>query len=437
MSTDTTTPQPEAPHVTPSFTAGSLPPLTPPDLNERGKVAHDWLRAMGFPARPCPIRSGVLSALHRDPFEFYLHTRLGIVPRTWKGDAKLRGSLYHIFMQYDRLSRMKERPSDYTGPWPVPSPVMAVNLEVERVLHVAASDLTPSGSLPSGQSFDRFESDLRDRASWAIMLGQFHNEFFPLPPHIEVLHVERLLTASSSALTSTAACRTDTILADHNTRTCWIEDHKSLSGLPTTRLKSLPFEMGTRLYRAIVEANAKTLSLPYPLVGFVHNLMQVPDIKFCDNDRDFTLNTSPFKSGPRKGTPRNEKVYTGEPKWSNYIARCRDWYTASGDYLNLRNEREINPALRPALQSWMRFDEPVWTEEFLNALRFCDRYCSCAAYPDLFPRTTLPSQYGRDLSPYMPFYETPIKKWPLLLHPQTGSFIIQPRDPSLYLENLA
>jgi hypothetical protein len=49
-------------------------------------------------------------------------------------------------------------------------------------------------------------------------------------------------------------------------------------------------------------------------------------------DRAFTLQTRLRSSpGPRKGEPRNEKVYVGEPDPHFYEGRCYQWYVGADD----------------------------------------------------------------------------------------------------------
>ena len=102
----------------------------------------------------------------------------------------------------------------------------------------------------------------------------------------------------------------------------------------------------------------------------LHAIVRKPTISFGQADRDFFLDTTPFKSGPRKGEPRNEKVYTGEPRLENYLERCRQWYRGEKDYAHMAGDRMAEPVVDLSFTSGTALQDPQWVAQYEGLTEF-------------------------------------------------------------------
>jgi len=372
------------PHFAPLIHATPLD--NPLSEDERGPHALDFLKANGINSIEPPIRASDYREGVQDPFYYYLRCRLGIVRNTVRAIGALdTGSLYHTWMAAHRS------PSKAPDPSRLQAGDKAVDSEVARLYGAAEEAATESGVLPGGIKLEEYMVDLEKESSLAISMGHLTVELMPLIneayPEIEVLAVEKLLAADlpTEVGKHPCVCRVDALLVDHRRKECWIEDHKSTGADPRIRASSCSFEFPVRLYRLIVEANAGLLRLPYPLVGFRHNIIQKPGI-------------------------RQKQHETRE----EFLHRYRCWLTSTEEYTNLEAGRRAKNEY-PYLCSFLRFYEPTYSHEFLIQLREAYSLATRAPYPDNFPRVSCANHFGNALHDLHPFYAYGPKKWPDLL----------------------
>ena len=87
----------------------------------------------------------------------------------------------------------------------------------------------------------------------------------------------------------------------------WIVDFKTTSMSTNARLQTCPLEFQTQHYFHTMNEGLQDRLLevqycaPEELAGVLHIAVRKPSIEFGMKDRPFTLDESPFKSGPRKG----------------------------------------------------------------------------------------------------------------------------------------
>jgi hypothetical protein len=153
------------------------------------------------------------------------------------------------------------------------------------------------------------------------------------------------------------------------------------------------------------------------LGGMVHFAVQTPTIEFGTRDRPFTLDTSPLKSGPRKGQPRNEKIFHGEPSLARYIERCSDWYRGAGEYAHLLAERQALPIVDTSRTFFSDdFDSDAWVD-YNHATRVFSNYSLLTKpVPNAFPRNPKSMiTMGGKIDSYAPFYVRDPSLWPELI----------------------
>lgn len=379
------------------MTALPIPSIPVPETEERGDPAREFLESKGIRAISPPIRATLERDLTGDPFEFYLKNRLGIVPISFKPSALTTGSLYHTYMETRRTIESEIFTTEHG------TPSDAIRAEVEHLHDVAVALSDDDGLLPHGQDIENYMKDLEKEASLANAMGRLTDELMPLRSkaykEMEVLHVEKLCKVRVEGLRNPLAARFDTIVADHQRKECWLEDHKTTSADPKLRAASLPWEFSVRLYRVVGVKSEEALELPYPLVGMRHNIVQKPAIRL-----------------------RTSKAET----WESFIDRYRDWVLSRGEYENLKNQRDLDES-HPWLWSWIRWRGELFPPEFLHQIRTLDRACSETPIPELFPRRSCLNAFNNAFSPFLDFYQRPVKDWPQLIT-GSGKYRIEHRD---------
>ena len=138
------------------------------------------------------------------------------------------------------------------------------------------------------------------------------------------------------------------------------------------------------------------------------------------------MDTTPFKSGPRKGQPRMVKNFEGEPLLENYILRCKDWYSATGDYLDKEAEWVEDPPVGISFTNASLVLDKQIQKRYVDRVRIIQRYASdLEPHPHNFPMTDSPFARA-DFSTYSPFMLSPVEEWPRLI--QDEGFVLRRRD---------
>jgi len=401
-----------------------MPPETetPKVPTSGGQDAADWLHYHGLAPRGVGIRSSDYRSLRSCPFSWYLSRRLGLVKASRYSAALSRGSWAHLAFAAYCLRKNREAALDM----------------YDRTIELRLEELRRFGK-SAGQSPDlvreilaREEKDARTAWAWfsASINVQFaFNDDRPSGrlsgwiDHVEVVAQEPMLRWKDCVIQPDALIRFPKKPDD-----LWIVDFKTTSSSATERLQACPIEFQTQHYFHVMnqldinEFNAKRLG------GVIHIAVQKPTIEFGMKDRPFTLDTTPLKSGPRKGEPRNEKVYLGEPDPTIYEQRCYEWYTGTGEYLHLEPERLTNPCINISYTSATHLLDPKLIAQYNARLEFCRSYANREPYPDNFEMGD-PIQGTGTPSQYLSFMVTDPVVWPDIV--RTENFVQRDRDDAV------
>jgi hypothetical protein len=393
-----------------------MPPSLPdlPTPRTRGRDAAEWLSAHGITSRVPDIHSSDIDLAFRDPFLFYLVRRLGLRPAFSHSAALNRGSWVHKAFEYLDM--------------PASHDALQADFEVRcREL----TDICSALGIVGERRQDIMTRELRDvmcAEAWVSLVCDFRHA----GTTIRDLVTRTYQTPISKATGGRAieyrldydhpfhgrlVGRADRLLYHPTSRKLWIADYKSCGGPVHDYLQGVSLSWQTRLYLYILRENLASilqdLDLPADtqVGGMMHIAFQKPTISFGMKDRDFTLDESPLKSGPRKGQPRNERVYSGEPKLENYVRRTLEWYKGEGEYT--RREGEPDPIGLSFTHADFLDSEVV--EELNMALEYVAHLCRRPAFPNCFPRNPSSVFTFRGATQYAPFYVSPITSWPEIM----------------------
>lgn len=420
----------------------------------RGPEAVPFLESMGLHARESPpISSSCLSA-STCPFFYYLTRRLGLRKRLHRSVALSRGSWFHACMEsadglgvvadglFNRLLSLRraELGAECASQGITGDGLRAVLDAEQRHATATRAWLEAAMHVPIRPGLTPL-SYFQD-AKW-VSLGR----------EIPVCHQDDMVPGA------TLVGRLDGLIYNQQTGALWILDYKTCSEPPKVRLSTCPVDFQTRHYLYIVSSLLENghLSLLLEkhgvpqtarLGGMIHVAFQKPTIDFGMKDRPFTLDTTPFKSGPRKGQPRNERVYAGEPSYPLYLQRCRDWYLSRGEYAHLAPERAAStsdPKTGPPVNiSHTPLDALDLSTmiEYTSQLTHLRELATRSPVPHHFPRCSDKMNAHGSINPLSPFYLTNPSQWPSIcaqegivpdfrypeISPSTPSFIGEPHE---------
>jgi hypothetical protein len=411
----------------------------PPDISATpipetyGEDAARFLEAHGVVPVSPPLCSSDYDHSLTNPFSYYLTRRLGLISGLRWSKALARGSWFHRRFEYIRAPRST---ADVR---------MAEDLE-SRLSELRAA-ATAASITDHTEILNRERRVFAEACCWfdalrAVVVSPTTGTLqdYLLRPHLrhldsEVTLVHKLKIDGCPAYPSRATI--DLLVYDTRENCVWIIDPKTFDGSPRTRLSICPREYQTQHYlftvkhfldlgllqqRYDIPADAK-------LAGMIHMCVRKPPISFGMKDRAFTLDTSPFKSGPRKGQPRNEKVYYGEPSYELYIQRCMDWYLGRGDYEHEAPLRYDDPPVNYSFTYAHLLLDEDYQREYHSRSAQVIRWATATPHPHNFPQPSDPLAYG-NTTPYTPFYLCPVRDWPTIMA-QNG-LIVQHRDPPIF-----
>ena len=406
-------------------------PMTHPWPKTLGRDAYEYLQSFGINAIVPPLRSSDYGTCLSDPFAYYMARRLGVVPAMKWTKALNRGTWMHLRFQHyhrsilDARQRMEhalaERLSELT--------------EMCKEIGIVGSSLT--GIL------EREERDMRSSLAWyeaarelPCLDGQSFEDVL-LSPRWHRMGTEfRLVTSIKTddrARPIRCICQPDLLLYNKEDNTVWIVDLKTTAVSPKMRLTAVPVEFQCEHYMFSVSELMKTgqiqkaFKIPRDATvgGMMHLAIRKPTIEFGMKDRDYTMDMTPLKSGPRKGLPKNVKVYEGEPRFDNYLLRCHDWYHAKGDYLDKESEWEEDPPVNISITKASLLVDPAVNRRYRDRVRLVQHYAIQDPYPENFPMPDRVAHMGR-FSTYSPFMLSPVGDWPSLI--QSEGFTLRRRD---------
>ena len=394
------------PTVSVSYPTSVLDPVSP------------WLESHGIFARTPLIRSSDYRLVRSCPRSYYLSRRLGLVKAFQYSRALSRGSWVHL-----AFACILDDPSDRAV-----TLEQAVVARCEELRDVAKTLGTSSDKIR--EIVAREEQDARVSIAWfnaalevpdgsgRTIAQRFREDWQIVEQEPEIAFKDCLI-------------QPDCLVRDKAGK-LWVVDFKTTSMSTNARLQTCPLEFQTQHYfhtmlnrTAADPAAAAQWSDPDRIGGVLHIAVRKPSIEFGMRDRPFTMDLSPFKSGPRKGEPRNEKIFHGEPDPYLYEQRCLDWYIGRGEYLHHEPERLTDPCVAISTTSAELLLSPEAKAEYNARLSFVRRYREQAAEPGNYEIGDPVVQHGTP-SPYLPFHMIEPGKWPDLI--LTEGFLQRDRD---------
>lgn len=410
----------------------------PPEFRSTPAGSREFLAQHGLVERRPPIRSSDFRSIG-SPFHYYLTRKLGLVPALRYSVALSRGTWFHIALElllephltgdevYTRYqAKLEARLDEIRGVCttlavsePRTREILATEEEDATCAWVWANtskDLPIPGFLSNGRSLEEFLQD---------------SNFVPICKECQL---RTHFTLPNKPLSPIECIMQPDMLLYHRTQnSLWIVDYKTTALSPRIRGASCPIEPQTQHYMNILHdllqkgAFQTQYDLPSDVSvgGMLHAIVRKPTISFGQSDRDYTLDTTPFKSGPRKGEPRNDKVYLGEPRLENYLERCKQWYRGEKDYIHLAGDRLSEPLVDLSFTSGTALLDPQWVGQYKARLALVNKWRTATIEPFEYPWPTEVHGTGT-LDTYAPFVLRPISEWPDIVL-QEG-FVIVDRD---------
>jgi hypothetical protein len=406
-------------------------PTTHPWPENLGREAYEYLQAYGINSIIPPLRSSDYSTCLSDPFAYYMARRLGVVPGFKWSKALNRGTWMHLRFQHYHRSLIDARER--------------MELALSNRFDELRDLCNEIGVVDTGLSkvLEREERDMRSSLAWyeaaqklPCLDGQSFEDVLMSPRWHRMGTEFRLVTSIKTddrARPIRCICQPDLLLYNKEDNTVWIVDLKSTGISPKMRLTSVPIEFQCEHYMFSVNELMKTgqiqkaFKIPKDatLGGMMHLAIRKPTIEFGMKDRDYTIDMSPLKSGPRKDLPRNTKIYEGEPRFDNYLDRCNQWYEARGDYEDKAPEWAEDPPVNISITKASMLLDPAINKRYRDRVRLVQHYALCKPYPENFPMSDRVAHMGR-FSTYSPFMLSPVGDWPSLI--QSEGFTLRRRD---------
>lgn len=366
-----------------------------------------WLESHGIFARKPLIRSSDYRLVRSCPRTYYLSRLLGLVKAFQYSRALSRGSWVHL-----AFACILDDPSDRAV-----ALEQAIVARCEELRDVAKELGTSPDKIRDIVA--REEQDARTSIAWfnaalqvpdgsqRTIAQRFADDWVVVEQEPEIAHGDCLI-------------QPDCIVRDKAGK-FWIVDFKTTSMSTNARLQTCPIEFQTQHYFNTFLSRVSSDPIaaaqwcrPEQVGGVLHIAVRKPAIEFGMKDRPYTLDTSPFKSGPRKGEPRNERIYHGEPSPYLYEERCLDWMLGRGEYLHFEPERLTDPCVAISTTSAELLLSPDSKSEYDSRLSFVRDYRSQPAEPRMFEIGDPVVQHGTP-SPYLPFHMIEPGKWPELM----------------------
>tara|TARA_R100001463_G_scaffold39011_3_gene83717 strand:- start:2964 stop:4229 length:1266 start_codon:yes stop_codon:yes gene_type:complete len=402
------------------------PEIQPVDLPKTmGKDAAEWLAVHGLVDRKPSLRSSDYGMIRRCPFTYYLCRRLGLIKELRYSEALSRGTwVHHRFamitlpeeeatsMMYGLLdARLKELRQSLKDSQASPDATSDILFREEKDFQVTSAWFEAALTVPCIDN----RHNLKD---WLLNDDQWQ-------------HVgQELLIKHGDCVV-----QPDLLLYNKLSNKLWVVDFKTCAGSPHLRLQTCPWEFQTQHYFHTIRKQAlrddllQVLDLPSntEMGGVMHIAVAKPTIQFGMNDRYYTLDTTPFKSGPRKGQPRNTKKYEGEPCIDIYQDRCMSWYHGLDEYEHLAPERAIDPPVNISFTPRAMLLEQSMDSMYHERLKKLRAYRYAPCQPDQFPVGEVVAQHNK-LPTYSSFIMAPVSRWLDVMKDE--HFVIRDRDNS-------
>lgn len=387
----------------------------PPETQEikapkEGESVIPWLESHGLVAEKPPIRSSDYETCLGNPFSYYLHRRLGLCDALRWSEALSRGSWFHKRFEYFELpdeqaatlldQHLKERTEELTA-------ICAeVGIQADERKNI----------------IERETQDFQVTRAWYDAIKGAPMDWIN-QPHFRNLGTEIKAIYHDKRFPETPLiAQFDALLYHEEQNSLWVVDLKTCGESPTDRLQTCPIEYQTQHYieiaRLLVASGEMQEKFDLPqdvrVAGMAHIGVQKPTINFGLNDRDYQEEEHTLKSGPRKGQIEIRRKYLGEPRYENYVERCRRWYAGEGEYEHMKVDREENPPVNISYTYNHRHDPSDTNPEWFARTQMIYHYATAPAEPINFPRSASSLRSFGKLSKMAPFYLTAPSQWPTI-----------------------
>jgi hypothetical protein len=403
-----------------------------------GQSAIDWMSHHGYtPCTPNCSPSALDTAMS-NPFVYLLSSRYRLAPRYERIEAFSRGIWFHKRFEY-LLYPDNEARTMMSRAW---------SLHQRNLLN----DFRTSGVSRDKQSqiLEEDRHDMQTTTAWfdaarTVPIGR-HGTFEHILKngHFTILDQEVTLVHQAEARKSQGSYplkgRIDGLLLNNRDNTLWVLDLKTTGKQtpPLDRMAQCPYDTQTLHYIRMLHLMQGHIIDTYKLDpsttvgGMIHLVVAKPPIEYGENDRPYTLDTTPLKSGPNKGKPKNKRVYSSVPNLAMYTARCREWFLGEGDYLHEAEDRKLSPKINI---SYTKISPEFDHDDWFSYHQLLHNYERLSMGPALLQRFYKhPSGAS---GPYAPFYPAHPRDWPSII--QEHGFRYRPLtadEPGVSSDNL-
>tara|TARA_R100000655_G_C2997228_1_gene193832 strand:+ start:2435 stop:3652 length:1218 start_codon:yes stop_codon:yes gene_type:complete len=382
-----------------------------------GRSAKEFLEYHGYVGKRPAIRSSDYELSLSNPFQYYLSRRMGFIPCLQWSEALSHGSWFHTYLEFidhdqaiideaymDSLRLRKQ--------------------ELDKICDSRGIKGESKDKVLSREEKSAMEAKAWAEALWMVPMSNNLTAYQYLKQdHFMFLDTELHVKTKEKY---PRAATFDALLYHKKQNSLWIVDYKTTSMSVQNRLMTCPVEFQTNHYLFILkyckEDIARHFNLPEDVKvgGMIHIAIEKPTIKFGIKDRDFQYTTKTLSRGPRKGQTITEKIYSGEPKLKNYIDRCRDWYTRTGDFEGVEKTTPVSYSICK-LENTEREQKT-----YQSQIEHIQKLIKCECIPSNFLKATKSLfSFGRQ-NPYLPFYLCPVELWPNIIKEE--GFIQHDRD---------
>jgi len=272
--------------------------------------------------------------------KFFFEQRLGLRRPGSLHLPFLRGRMYHLMAA-----------SLYEGD--------TVEEASSRVRGIALAEIrdtgkhvSSTGRLYDGRSWEAVEKTAIDQCDQAIAAAAAYYKYHPPnTDRYQVVAIEEAADIRVKGVARIIRGRLDLAIYDTEKDEIWIEDHKSSSKAPYHTAQAYKIDHQVNLYRLL----ALALFPDTPVVGMIHNVVQMPTIRFSGKDQG---------------------VY------ANYLNRVEEWYEAKIVESSVPGQETESPFFRHRY----RFPSSFVSEDFIQELQRTSKMANCQADIDKFPK---------------------------------------------------
>lgn len=374
-----------------------------------------------------PFRSSDLPLIEGQPFLFVLTRLMNLRPPSLEGDALTMGTIVHHHLHALLQGQEAEKPEEVSDEDWIHGKTWTeayLTIPLSRILPLAGGPQTLVEQISESEIL--FSEDLIHCRLDPLTLSFFDAGIDRLP--VDPLSQYPLFTIQPDLI----------VRHPHRPETIHVLDFKTTGHAPSDIIKVSPYRFQNSLYWHVVKTFLQEQGVQFSNLVMTNVIVRKPTIRFGQKDRPFTIDTSPYRSGPNKGIPRNVKVYEGDPHPKMYLDRCLDWIQAENEYDHLKNERALSPVVLHGSHYPNHFIYDPWLRDVFafRMRRFC---CMWKALTNLHQdRLTpqcrevldslcLPGSIRYDPGP---FDEIPLLSPPHCIHmAKSMGWKSRPRDP--------